>query len=506
MRRISKVIGPPGTGKTTKLLEFVDKAVKKYGSDAVGAVSYTKTAIQTIVNRVRDAGHAVPRNVQTIHAHCYKLLGVEKTQICDPKKANFKDFIKAYPTWRFTNIESNDPTDYHSPSEGDSLWYFNRAQALRHMTAPIELWGTQEQAIHKDWMNFLTENDLYDYTGMLEKALDKELRPYGMSVMFVDEAQDLTLLQYKLIRMWIEDVQATVFLGDSDQSIFRFTGVTPDTFINIQPTWMILDQSYRVPKNIQDYSQQIIKRVSRREEAPYKPATGNGDGRIIRCGDPDFSLPGTHMIIARTNRDAVRWIKYLNEKNLIWHNPYKPDNKVWNPTTCPAWRAYGVYQKLRNQQRITGMELQSLTSELTAKETMKHGLKTEISKWDEYQQMRLYSFLDLAQMGFATAFLRGNIEPRIFLGNNASYIKNIEKLYTPEEPRICVGTFHSVKGGEMDHVWVDSTLSKFMSLLIDKDRMVYDDEARLAYVAVTRARQTVGIIEPQNPRYKNPHF
>jgi len=61
-------------------------------------------------------------------------------------------------------------------------------------------------------------------------------------------------------------------------------------------------------------------------------------------------------------------------------------------------------------------------------------------------------------------------------------------------PRVVIGTIHSVKGGESDHVWVDTELSPMILREMQKSERASYDEARVAYVAVTRARQTVGLL------------
>ena len=85
-------------------------------------------------------------------------------------------------------------------------------------------------------------------------------------------------------------------------------------------------------------------------------------------------------------------------------------------------------------------------------------------------------------------------------------IENIQNIYTQDKPRIIIGTIHSVKGGEADHVWVDAELTRSICREIAMDiGHAYDDEARLAYVAATRAKKTLGILRTRS-RFKNPFF
>ena len=79
-----------------------------------------------------------------------------------------------------------------------------------------------------------------------------------------------------------------------------------------------------------------------------------------------------------------------------------------------------------------------------------------------------------------------------------TYLRRLERIgeNIKGEPRIRVSTIHQAKGGECDNVVV----------LLDLGRLVYrsymknpDDEHRVFYVAVTRAKQNLYIVESQQP-------
>ena len=52
--KISKVIGPPGTGKTTELLRLLGAAARKYDPERIGAVSFTKAAVKEMRSRAAE--------------------------------------------------------------------------------------------------------------------------------------------------------------------------------------------------------------------------------------------------------------------------------------------------------------------------------------------------------------------------------------------------------------------------------------------------------------------
>ena len=62
-----------------------------------------------------------------------------------------------------------------------------------------------------------------------------------------------------------------------------------------------------------------------------------------------------------------------------------------------------------------------------------------------------------------------------------------------KDPKVTIGTVHSVKGGESDHVWLDIGTSGRIEKSC-QTRNGRDDEIRVAYVAATRAKQTLGLL------------
>jgi superfamily I DNA/RNA helicase len=68
--------------------------------------------------------------------------------------------------------------------------------------------------------------------------------------------------------------------------------------------------------------------------------------------------------------------------------------------------------------------------------------------------------------------------------------------------KIRVGTIHSVKGMEADNVALLTTISRRVEQGRDDDREQHDEECRIAYVGVTRARRNLYVINEH--RYGKP--
>jgi|GEM_PF-3638887 len=499
MVKIGKVTGPPGTGKTTEIMRLIDAALEKYSPDRIGAISFTKAAVQTVSNRIREKSGKVPDNVRTVHSHAFRMMGLKTDQICDAgnNNAQFRGFCEKYPQWAMSlkRVAGDDDTFTYNPSAADNDKTFSEMQILRQQMIPVENWQRQHQAIYRDWINYLNENDFIDFTGILEKCYRMRLAP-DTDVLLIDEAQDLTALQYCLTRMWADRNQTTVYVGDGDQSIFKFAGVNPEVFRNIDAGWnKLLNQSYRVPPRVLEYAQSIIRNIKNREDVSYKPFTDEGEGAVLSCMEPDLSLPGTHMILCRCNYQVRKWITWLKDNHTIWHNPYRTEDLYWNPTLTKSWQAYGIYHELIHGRSVSGEALQKMVKKMRVKDTMKKGVKAQIEDWQEQELSRQYSMLDLVPLGFEFAFIQGDIPFRDWVDQKSQIADSLQDLYTTKTPTCVVGTVHSVKGGESDHVWLDTeTTPTICRDVMNYVGSAYEDESRLAYVAATRARKTLGIM------------
>ena len=81
-----KLFGPPGTGKTTKLLKYV-KTFLKLGTpiDKIGYFAFTTKAANEAVNRMLDYHTAFEKkdlkHFKTLHSLAFNQLGMKKTQV-----------------------------------------------------------------------------------------------------------------------------------------------------------------------------------------------------------------------------------------------------------------------------------------------------------------------------------------------------------------------------------------------------------------------------------------
>ena len=260
-----KVLGPPGTGKTRRLLNEVHKYVQKGTPlDKIGYFAFTRKAAGEARDRFLAKNEDLTKKdikyFQTLHSLAFNNLGLKEENVM--QEGNYKAIgescgiqIKyaAYETNNFNGI-------FSSNSEYLSLINLARVKQIsaeqqfdlnEHLT-----WITRGKliAIEKEINNYKQTHGLIDFTDMVQKFLDKGKSP-PFKVIFVDEAQDLSLIQWSMIKKIEEETKCDVWIaGDDDQAIFGWAGADVNSFIKWPARNIALTKSERVPSLIQDES------------------------------------------------------------------------------------------------------------------------------------------------------------------------------------------------------------------------------------------------------------
>lgn len=525
MAREFRVYGPPGTGKTTYVGVQAQKAAAKYGSDGVVIASLTRAAAAEIASRIENMPK---RNIGTLHAHAWHALG-------HPKIAESTEGLKAWneaQRSREDRIEGknaalnpeNAPLEATLPTtEAEAL--LAELSVLRQRMAPEDLWPVRVRRFWEKWRKFKAATGYVDFTDLIELAFEKnEPHPAKPGAFFLDEAQDMSRLEMRLARHWGEQCEAFVIVGDPYQNLYQWRGSDPEAFTATEAEGtIILDQSYRVPRIPQAYAVAFVKRGIPGDFPEYKPTEHAGTLRFLPYSwpypDPMMGELEEHggMVLASCSYMLTPLVAALRDRGIPFHNPYRIEHGGWNPLRyADRVRAF-LRPTLEAGKLWTYRDLKLWTEPLKAKGTMKYGAKSQIEAFCEPDRFGDDSHADeVVPPARLDSFFEQEAQDAMFdqnldwlLANTRSsrtsvveYAVAVAKrnpLDLQKVPNVIVGTIHSVKGGEADSVYVFPDLSRrgFKSFNSNERDSIY----RQFYVALTRTRDKLTILEPNGSEY-----
>lgn len=539
--RIWLVHGPPGTGKTTFLARQTRAAAAKHGGDMVAAVSLTRTAAAEIAGR----DTAIPdENVGTLHAHCYRAL--DRPALAETPEG-VRSWNEEHPHLRLTSgggdhLEDT-PVDLDGGrTTGDEL----HAQVMTHRArmTPPDRWTPFQRDYLDEWETWKARTERLDFTDLVERCLaEVPTHPAVPRVLAFDEAQDFSRLELALAVKWSAHTETTVVVADPDQSIYAWRGADPDAFAAMPLAGTrVLEQSYRVPAAVHAAADRWLAQLGdRRSGAAYRPTPEPGDvarhpatllhpEALLAAIDEDLAAGRTCMVLTSCGYMLAPVLAVLRDRGVPFHNPYRAKAGAWNPLRAanrllaflrPSARAWG-----EEARAWTWDDLRLWTEPLSARDALSRGAKALIEekcRADQFGESRADEQPSLDVVGELLGTdsidhpaLRGDVDwwaGTLRANQRAKFAYPLEVLRARggaalrERPQLTIGTIHSVKGGEADSVYIFPDLSRtgtYEGWL--PGGPARDQIVRMFYVALTRARARVTVLDPAGPEHVPTHL
>jgi DNA helicase II / ATP-dependent DNA helicase PcrA len=500
MSKIVKVFGPPGTGKTTYLLDRVSELISEGISPTrIGYFAFTRKAAHEARERAIERFDFLQRsdfgNFRTLHSLAYARLGLNPDKMLKPKL--FAEFVAKY------NIDASVAVG-DEPSEvtvnNPILNVYNLARLrcvhpkIQYDRSELKIAWHHFEYIYLSYQEFLKEHNVYDYTNLLETfATAKDVYYPHIDAVFIDEAQDLSLLQWEIVRRLVNHSDRSWIAGDDDQAIYGFSGADVKQFLQTEGEEVVLGHSYRVPQTVHDLANRIVNRIKLRVEKIWSANDKLGAVSFQSSFyDVDYTQDGTWLVLSATNYLLNDVNEYLRSIGLLFeHNHVRSIAE----TTIEAVYAWGV---LRKGGDISANECRAIFSLLDAK-FVKHGYRKFKGPEDT-----LYSIVILRDIYGLK--IEDTLTEDIPLWYDALTKISQEKITYIKaalrrgqslrgNPCIKLSTIHGAKGGEADNVVLLSDLSnRFM----EEYHREPDTITRMLYVAITRTKNRLFIIQPRD--------
>ena len=486
------VLGPPGTGKTTTLLNKVDDYLKQTDPDKIGYFAFTQKAAHEARDRAIKKFNLTEDDLpyfRTLHSLAFRKLGLKKDQVMQPR--HYKDLGKklGFPV-TYADYQEDQGGIFTSDSE--YLRIIQLAQ-LRNIT-PEQQFDLQEHTqdlerdqlriIHNELARYKKEYNLIDFNDMILDFTKSDKSP-KFDVVFIDEAQDLSSMQWDMARSIWNKSKDSFIAGDDDQAIYKWAGADVDSFIALQDQMINLPliQSHRIPMKVHQLAMGIINRIKHRIDKTWKPKIN--EGTLQRHFDIESinMTQGDWLVLSRTRHMLNDIGESLYRKGLYYKNKYKRSNEQDLHKAAIAW------ENALKGQPLSYKQVENISKYMGPKHWHKKKIKgmAKESFYNIDQLVNEYG-LQIKTTWYEAFDNAGQI--------NVNYIrkmrKNGEKLN--EKPRIELSTIHAAKGGEATNVVLMTDLTQNTMKGYERNP---DDENRLFYVGATRTKENLHIVEPK---------
>ena len=465
---IYKYFGPPGTGKTHKLISRA-KAYIRIGTplDNIGYFAFTKKAAEVARNRMPVDSEKL-NYFRTLHSFAYEQLELTDAMVMQPE-----DYVKI-------GKEVDIKVKHYDKYNKEEIFYLNIdspyfkmiGRAMNRDTDIEEELGRNEHNKKeiKPWIlknlnanlkEYKRVTGKLDFNDMIKRLVDKPNLPKFKTI-FIDEAQDLSPLQWKLFDKLKENADDLYLAGDDDQAIFAWAGADVERFINEPGKETVLKYSKRISRAVQEQSELPLEKIrGLRKHKVYYPRDFEGQSFRINNLDQIDLKEGRYLILTRTVYRRNIITKELRKRNLYFKSHRDKSFSV---------RLYNASVNYNSWCR--GIELDE--KEIKDIEEFIGAPKKE---WN-------------SNVEWYDAFEEADLSEREYIKN---MLDNGEDL--DAEPRIQVSTIHAAKGGEEDSVILCLDLAKLVKKSVKKSDNKHDEEHRVWYVGATRARNNLYMLK-----------
>ncbi|MDO5028068.1 MAG: ATP-dependent helicase [Bacillota bacterium] len=572
----SLVLGTPGAGKTTMLLQRINNLIAKgVDPERILTISFSRAAARELEERFKAKNPDQERlpHFHTIHAFSYIVLrdygrrkGIDYKLLEGDKSLNkYKLLAKFYKQVHKT---------YISDEKLDKL--INRIGYVKNMLLDPKTINSEIDCfdqIYCLYEGFKKKYKYIDFDDMLEEGLrilkdnssirNKYINMYDY--VQVDEGQDTSKLQMEIVKILTKKKNNLFIVADDDQSIYSFRGADPRGLFSLEADYKDLkiyymETNFRSTKNIvlaaksfidqnqlrykkdlkssKDYSQpvEVVKVDSTEDQYAYI---------LDKIKEADLDQVG---ILYRNNVSAMGLVEYLERKNIAFkladsskikfygHRITKDLENIINFAADPSrldlfqeffYKVKGYVSRLMLEDLKSLARPGNVLENLTRLADLKpYSIKSieelqrsmEILASLPMDQKLDHIYTDLGYGAYLSYFSKKEgygLESELLVFQNLNriskkaldlreFIGRLKYLdqYVSRSAYVSEGlklsTIHSAKGKEYKDVFLID-LYQGMFPAKSKDQSLgpeWEEERRLFYVAMTRAKERLTILYP----------
>lgn len=322
-----------GTGKTRTLISRL-LYILSLGTPArsVCALTFTNKAAREMKERALGGGYSVDGAfIGTFHGFGARILRDETPILGRTNSFAIYDDSDSMSLLRKT-VRSLVPKGPDNKPIAGAAFFRNSISAIKSSTRPARDFlksgkpeGALVPSVLEDYEMRLSENNAFDFDDLIQKVVHIfEERPdilekyrARFTHILIDEYQDLNTAQYELLRLLARNARSVSAVGDDAQMIYGWRGSNINTFINFEKDWpntrtAVLEENYRSTNIILAAASAVIRNNTHQSASTLSRElwTKNGKGESIKIfetlSDEDEARTLVREIAGRSARDSAK--------------------------------------------------------------------------------------------------------------------------------------------------------------------------------------------------------
>ena len=484
------ILAGAGTGKTTTITRRIANQVASgtFTARDILALTFTDRAARELRERLGRLGIAGDVRAKTFHAEALAQVAFfsQAPELLPSKGEIVYSLVRGLPRpYRFRTTK-------------DVAGEIERAKNRRVTPATYEadlgdhvppLPPDLMVRVYREYEKRKARAGRADFEDLLEMAIglietDAQARERirrRYQALTVDEYQDVNLLQQTLLDAWLGGRDEVCVVGDDHQSIYGFTGATPRWLLDFPHRYpnarvVAIDRNYRSSQPVLDVANRLIGDRPLRsgtagpEPALVEHATGAEETDAIVDEIDRLAREGVAFeemaILYRINARSEDYEEALSDA----HIPYQVRDGAFLRRPGPR----NVLRRLqRADQRGPAADAVDAASRATGWEP-----DAEVADVSEEEATRLADLSRLVSMAVE------------FGGDVAGFIADLRHRFESDGAGrgVVLSTYHRAKGLEWDAVFLPRLEERELPFAMSKTDDETDEERRLLYVGITRAR------------------
>jgi len=477
MPKVTMIYGGPGTGKTHALLEELAIRLEKVSAKDIAYVSFTRQGTYQGVDLAKDQFDLTENDCcyfKTLHSLAYHSLeDVSSSALVT--LSDLRPIISklGLNKGQFAAIERELGIAKNKDSATPTV--INNGTTAGQQRLTTEVYEAYKKLINK-----------LDYTDLLLLVKERHIK-IPVKIAFIDEAQDLTTLQWQVVWQFFMDAEELIVAGDPNQAIFEWAGADVNYFLKMHTDEQrVLEKSYRCSQAVWNMAKSVYACIKEKAPIPDKGTDTIGFAMVSNTTElpvmylVSMAMKGSTYCLAMQNTYLDKYIETCFTYGVLYAvktagrttHCIRPDVRAYFRELCEA-----IHEPEKFDYLIANNAKRPRKDDRHTRRIKEQFEKDGVPTWDFSDENQVFkNICDLV-----CTKVRKKEEQAIL-------IRAIATGYIFAPDYVLITNVHQVKGGEADYVLFCDNVARMYAAQAERETAYRDYLLRVMYVAVTRAK------------------